>query len=333
MELGLPICPDQNGLRPFGVVATPTSIKDGRRQSTAVAYLDPARMRPNLTILPDAHVASVALAGRRADGVRYIRDGQAHTAQAGEVVLCAGVYHTPQILVLSGIGPPGVLRQLGIPVLCPLEGVGENYQDHAVVFMRFEARPGRQESWFGPRIAAYWKSQPGLPFSNLYVLMQRVALGEDGRWALPISVRMLEHRSRGRLVFHTADAFALPGIDSQMLVHPDDVKTLVAGMQFVRDLAQTEAMRTFYGPLVEPKEGADWARFAQTHYDSFHHGAGTCMMGPSSNPMAVVDQHLRVHGVSNLWVADASIMPTIPHAPTNLACILIGERLADFLTA
>ena len=92
-------------------------------------------------------------------------------------------------------------------------------------------------------------------------------------------------------------------------------------------------MRVFYGPLLEPKEGEDWALFARSQYDSFHHGVGTCMMGPSSDPMAVVDQRLRVHGVSNLWVADASIMPTIPHAPTNLACILIGERLADFLAA
>ena len=92
-------------------------------------------------------------------------------------------------------------------------------------------------------------------------------------------------------------------------------------------------MRAVYGPLVEPKEGEDWARFALTQYDSFHHGVGTCMMGPSSNPMAVVDEHLRVRGVSNLWVADASIMPTIPHAPTNLTCIMIGERAADFLKA
>ena len=161
--------------------------------------------------------------------------------------------------------------------------------------------------------------------------MQRAALGEDGRWSLPISVRMLEHRSRGRLLFQTADPSALPGIDPQMVVHPDDVKALVAGMEFVRDLAGTKPMRTFYGPLIEPKEGEDWARFAQKQYDSFHHGVGTCMMGPSSNPMAVVGQRLRVHGVSNLWVADASILPTIPHAPTNLTCIMIGERVADFL--
>ncbi len=331
VERGLPICHDQNGLLPFGVVATPTSIKDGRRQSTAVAYLGPARMRPNLTILPNAYVTSLRLAGRKAEGVRYAKNGQMYTAAAGEVVLCAGVYHTPQILVLSGIGPPKVLQQFGIGVICGLEGVGENYQDHAVVFMQFEARADRQESWVGARVAAYWKSRPGLRYSDMYILMQRAALGEAGRWSLPISVRFLEHRSRGRLLFHTADPRALPGIDPQMLVHPDDVKALVAGMQFVRDLAGTSRMRAFYGPLVKPKEGEDWARFAQANYDSFHHGVGTCMMGPSSNPMAVVDQRLRVHGVPNLRVADASIMPTIPHAPTNLTCIMIGERLADFL--
>ncbi len=331
VELGLPICHDQNGLRPFGVVATPASAKDGRRQSTAVAYLGPARPRSNLTILPDAHVTSIRLAGHRADGVRYLKDGQMYIAGAGEVVLCAGVYHTPQILVLSGIGPPEVLRRLGIPVVCALERVGENYQDHAVVFMHFGARAGRQESWPGPRIAAYWKSQPELPYADIYILMQRAALGEDGRWSFPITVRMLEHRSRGRLLFQTADPRALPGIVPQMMVHSDDVKALVAGMQFVRDLAGSKPMQTFYGPLIAPKDGEDWARFAQTHYDSFHHGVGTCMMGPASDPQAVVDQHLRVHGIANLRVADASVFPTIPHAPTNLPCIMIGERAADFL--
>jgi choline dehydrogenase len=331
LELGLPICPDQNDLRPFGVVATPTNVKDGRRQSTAVAYLGSARKRANLSIMADAHVTSVRLAGNKADGVRYAVDGRIETALAGEVVLCAGVYHTPQILVHSGIGPPKVLQRLGIDVICEVEGVGENYHDHAVVFMPFAALADRQEGWAGPRVGAYWKSQPGLPYSDVYILMQRAAPGESGRWLLPISVRFLEHRTRGRLLFHSADPLALPGIDAQMMVHPDDVKAVVAGMLFVRDLAATSPMRAFYGPLLEPKDGEDWARFAQTHYDSFHHGVGTCMLGPSSNPMAVVDQHLRVHGVSNLRVADASIMPTIPHAPTNLTCIMIGERLADFL--
>ena len=104
-------------------------------------------------------------------------------------------------------------------------------------------------------------------------------------------------------------------------------------MRFVRDLAATEPMQAYYGRLLVPAPGQDWTRFARSHYDSFHHGIGTCKMGPASDPTAVVDQRLRVHGVANLRIADASILPTIPHAPTNLACMMIGERLADFLRA
>ena len=103
-------------------------------------------------------------------------------------------------------------------------------------------------------------------------------------------------------------------------------------MRFVRDLAATSPMQAYYARLLEPGPGEDWVRFARTHHDSFHHGIGTCRMGPSSDPMAVVGQHLRVHGVANLRIADASILPTIPHAPTNVTCMMIGERVADFMS-
>jgi len=332
-SLGLPPCPDQNVPRPFGITPTPWSVRNGRRQSAAAAYLDPARGRPNLTIAAEAHVTALRLAGRAVEGVSYRQEGKGHVALAGEVILCAGVFHTPQILVLSGIGPPGALEQLKIPVFAALEGVGENYQDHAVVFMRFEARDGRRDDWVAPGIAAYWKSRPDLPVSDLYLLMHRAVPAGEGQWVHVFSVRMLEHRSRGRLLFRTSDHRALPGIDPQMLVDPEDLRIMEAGMRFVRDLAATEPMQAYYGRLLVPAPGQDWTRFARSHYDSFHHGIGTCKMGPASDPTAVVDQRLRVHGVANLRIADASILPTIPHAPTNLACMMIGERVADFLRA
>ncbi len=330
LGLGLPVCVDQNVPNPYGVSAMASNIKDGRRQSTAVAYLAPARSRPNLTIHAEAQVTSLRLAGTRAEGVNYMRNGQVHTALADELVLSAGVYHTPQVLMLSGIGPAPALERLGIPVVCHREGVGGNYQDHAVVFMKFAPVKEQQESWVGPRVILSAKSDPARERIDYYVLMHR-ALVERMRVALPITVRYLEHRTRGRVFLTDTDPRALPGVEARMLEDPQDLRAIVAGMTFVRDLALTVPMREYYGPLLEPEPGTDWARFARSHHDSFHHGAGTCRMGPASDPGAVVDQRLRVHGVSHLWVADASIMPTIPHAATNMTAIMIGERVADFL--
>ena len=132
--MGLPKCPDLNVPEPYGVCASPYNIKDGKRQSTMVAYLNRARSRPNLTIIAEAPVHSLVLSGKKAEGVRYEKNGQMHTALGGQILLTAGVYHSPQILMLSGIGPEWQLKKHGIPVVHELKGIGENYQDHPVVF-------------------------------------------------------------------------------------------------------------------------------------------------------------------------------------------------------
>ena len=116
-----------------------------------------------------------------------------------------------------------------------------------------------------------------------------------------------------------------------MLEHPRDIEAMTNAMQFICDLVQQDSMKAYYGPLIQPGPKDDWGRFARLTYDSYHHGAGTCMMGPASNHMAVVDQNLRVHGMANLWVGDASIMPVVTHANTNFTSIMIGERLSDFV--
>ena len=116
-----------------------------------------------------------------------------------------------------------------------------------------------------------------------------------------------------------------------MLEHPGDIDAMVKTMEFIQQLTRTGDAPQFYGPLSQPAPGEDWARFARSSFDSYHHAAGTCLMGPATNPAAVVDQHLRVHGLQNLRVADASIMPTVTHANTNVTCMMIGERVADFI--
>lgn len=329
--MGLPECPDLNVANSLGVCASPYNIKNGKRQSTTVAYLDPARSRPNLHIVAEAAVTSLKIVGRRVEEVRYAKDGQTQAAAGEQVVLCAGVYHSPQMLMLSGIGPAKELERLGIRVSYALDGVGENYQDHAVVYLTFEGPTEFRADWVVPRFRLIIKSDPGLPCGNFHVVMRPPTLVQGLKRMMPISAHLLEQRTRGRVYLKSADAQELPGIEAHMLEDPGDIEAMTSAMGFIYDLAQHDSMRAYYGPLIQPGPKDDWAQFARAAFDSYHHGVGTCMMGPATDSRAVVDQKLRVHGMDNLWVADASIMPTVTHANTNLTAVMIGERVSDVL--
>jgi choline dehydrogenase-like flavoprotein len=331
VALGLPLCDDINAPDALGVSLAPYNIKNGKRQSTTVAYLNPARERPNLTIVAQAQVTHVKLNGLEAEGVVYEKDGQLQAAFGDRIVLSAGVYHTPQILLLSGIGPAAVLERHGIPVAHELAGVGENYQDHAVVYMTFEAAQAFQEDWVVPRFRLVIKSDPSAGCGNFHIVMRPPTVIQGIKRMLPVSAHLLEQRNRGRLTLASADPREPPAIESRMLEDPADVKAMLSAMEFISRLVQTGAAKNFYGALLQPAPADDWAEFARSTYDSYHHGVGTCMMGPASNETAVVDERLRVHGIANLWIADASIMPTVTHANTNLTAIMIGERVSDFI--
>jgi choline dehydrogenase len=331
--LGLPLCPDHNVPNPFGVVPAARNIKDGRRQSTAVAYLEPARSRTNLTIIAEALVVSLKLAGTKAEGVHYEKDGQIHTALSNQIVLSAGVYHTPQILMLSGIGPRAELERHGIQIAHPMEGVGKNYQDHAAVTMTFD-QPQNQKiatSTDRPTVKLFFKSNAAREFLDFHINVREPIVIEGVRRLIPFSANLLEQHSRGRLFLQSRDPHETPGIDPQMLTHPEDIKAMVAAMEFIAKLAGTDPMKEWCGPLLQPDSSKDWAKFAQSTYDSYYHGVGTCKMGSASDELSVVDQRLRVHGMSNLWIGDASVMPTVPRANTNLTTIMIAERLFDFM--
>jgi choline dehydrogenase-like flavoprotein len=331
--MGLPLCPDLNVPEPLGVCASPYNIKDGKRQSTTVAYLEMARGRSNLEIVDEAMVFAVDLQGRRAERVRYRKDRQTREASGSEIVLCAGVYHTPQILMLSGVGPAKELQRLGIPVVHALEGVGANYQDHAVVTMTFEGPTHFSEDWVVPRFRLIYKSDPGLPCGNFHLNMRPPTEVQGVKRMMPLSAHLLEQRNRGRVSLASADPDELPVIEANMLEDPGDIAAMRSAMQFLSDLVQHDSMKAYYGPMILPAQKDDWEAFARSTYESYHHGVGTCMMGPPADPLAVVDDHLRVHGLDNLWVADASIMPTVTHANTNLTSIMIGERASDFMKA
>jgi choline dehydrogenase len=235
--------------------------------------------------------------------------------------------------MLSGIGPDKELKRLGIPLVVAIEGIGENYHDHAVVHMTFEGPTHFSEDWVVPRFRLIAKSDPRLRAGNFHINMRPPTEIEGLKRMMPLSAHLLEQTNRGRVALVSTDPDDLPAIEANMLEHPDDVKAMRWAMQFMFDLVQHDSMKAYYGPLITPGPREDWTAFAQGTYESYHHGVGTCKMGPASDPAAVVDQRLRVHGMDNLWVADASIMPVVSHANTNLTSILIGERASDFIKA
>lgn len=329
--MGLPKCPDLNVPEPYGVCASPYNIKDGKRQSTVIAYLNAARGRPNLTIVDSAQVHAIQLAGNKAEGVRYEKNGEMQTALGGQVLITSGVYGSPQILMLSGIGPSAELKKHGIPVVHELNGIGENYQDHPVVFMTFEGPKESKEDWVIPRFRLIIRKNPISEAANFHINMRPPTEVTGLKRMMPVSAHLLEQRNRGKVSLRSADPGEQVGIDSRMLEHPEDLKAMVEAMRFIDELVHRPETREFYGALIQPAAAEDWGAFARKTYDSYHHGVGTCKMGPASDAMAVVDQRLRVHGVANLWVGDASIMPVVSRANTNLTSIMIGERLADFV--
>jgi len=332
-KLGVPRFLDQNIPNPYGVAPVARNSKEGKRQSATVAYLNPARRRSNLTIIDEAQVSSLILNGKSVSGVRYRKDGRDCTATADKVVLSAGVYHSPQILMLSGIGPSAQLKQHGIPVLHDMPGIGQNYQDHPMLTMTFKTNSSNEKPLMRGRstLKLYFKTDPARDYLNFHIIpRESINLSGIGDM-LGFSCNLLEQTNRGKLTLQSADPTDLPNIDPQVLEHPKDIAAMLSAMTFVERLANTEPLSQFFGELFSPGSNEDWEKFARSSYTSYYHGVGTCKMGPTSDPMAVVDQQLRVRGFDNLWVSDASIMPTVVHANTNLTVMMIAERAAEFI--
>ncbi|HET7028611.1 MAG TPA: GMC family oxidoreductase N-terminal domain-containing protein [Candidatus Limnocylindrales bacterium] len=333
IDLGLPICDDMNAPAPYGICASPYNSRNGRRVSTVDAYLDAARGRPNLTIAPDTTVLRLRIEHGRACDAELVGPDGPRTVEADEFVLSAGVYHSPQVLELSGIGRPTELARLDVPVVLPLEGVGENYQDHAVVYLTYEGTQELREDYVIPKVRLLAKSDPSRDVPDLHVFMRPSIRMAGVPPMLPVSLHLLEHRSRGRITLASTDPEDLPLVDAGLLRDPGDVAALVDGIAFVERLTDHPPLSSFYGPLLTPAPGDDWAEHVRTTYITYHHGVGTCRIGPTGDAGAVVDERLLLHGLDNLTVADASVLPTVPHGNTNLAAILVGEVAARNLAA
>jgi choline dehydrogenase len=358
-EVGLSRNNDFNGSTHEGVGFAQVTQKQGKRHSTADAYLKPALSRPNLTVHTGAHVTGLLFEKTRAIGIAYTRDGRPDQARVNrEVILCGGTINSPQLLLLSGIGPADQLRTLNIPVVVDLPGVGENLQDHlamAVVyqctqpvtlasaetmgnilnFLLFKKGPLTSNI---AEAAAFIKTKPGLPAPDLEIIFAPVyfldhGFGNPAGHGFTFGTVLLAPESRGRITLCTSDPFEPPVIQPNYLSSEADLRVLVEGVMLARRLAQTRAFDPYRGTEVVPGLQAQSDQsitdcicaYAQTLY----HPVGTCKMG--NDPMAVVDAQLRVRGVEGLRVVDASVMPTIISGHTNAPTIMIAERAADLI--
>jgi choline dehydrogenase len=329
--LGFPAVEDHNRPGAVGVGPMPMSSRDGLRVTTASAYLPRGRTPRNLTIRPDSQVAEVIFEGHRAAGVRLL-DGD--TIPASCVVLSAGTYGSPSILMRSGIGPAEHLRSVGVAARVDLPGVGENLADHPSVEIDCEYRGTVRRAPLLHTVATFHSltaMTDGPP--DLMLWISEPASDPDGPPIFEIDPVLLKPRSRGRVTLRSADPADAPRIELPKLDR-FDVERLAEAYQRGWEVATHPEMRTFCAPPSTPDPGdpdlSDWIR--RSVY-SLPHVVGTCAMGRSSADGAVVDVTGRVHGTERLFVVDASIMPTVPSGFTHIPTVMIAERLSEEIAA
>ncbi|MBW4091843.1 MAG: choline dehydrogenase [Proteobacteria bacterium] len=363
---GWPTNPDYNNGSQEGFNYYQVTQKNGRRWSTARAFLDPARSRPNLRIETEALTTAVLLDGARAVGVRYTQGGQVHEARAsGEVLLAAGAVKSPHLLELSGIGQPERLAALGIPVAHALPGVGENYRDHFAPRMNWRvklpitlneqvrgfnlAREVVKYFAFGRGILTFTagivygfvRTRPELAAPDVQYHFAHASYATAAKRVLDttpgmtLTVYQCRPESRGSIHAISPDPTSAPAIRPNFLAEEIDRQTVVAGMKLGRRIIDHALMDRYRAFEMNPGElvqtDAEWLEFARNNGQTTYHVVGTCKMG--QDPMAVVDDQLRVHGIARLRVIDASIMPTMVSGNTNAAVIMIGEKGADLVRA
>ena len=367
-ELGVPRTDDFNGGVQEGVGYYQLFTKNGLRCSTAVGYLRPARGRTNLTVLTDAQATRILFEGTRAVGVEYRRGGTLHTVRARkEVLLAAGALQSPQLLQLSGVGPADLLGRFGIPVVHALPGVGENLQDHLQLRLLYRCtkpittNDDLNSWWRSLKIGLKWILRRRGPLAvgiNQGGLFTRVmpgaaspdiqfhfaTLSADMAGARPhpfpgftFSVCQLRPTSRGYVRIASTDPFAAPSMQPLYLSTPEDRACAVAALRFARQLADTAAVRPYVAEELRPGPAAQsdeaLLEFARQYGATIFHPSGTCKMAPASDPLAVVDERLRVHGVAGVRVIDCSIMPTLVSGNTNAPVVMIAEKASDLILA
>ncbi|MDB5954133.1 choline dehydrogenase [Ramlibacter sp.] len=356
---------DFNGPEQEGVGLYQVTHQAGERCSAAKAYLAPQRARPNLHVITGAHATRVLLDGQRAVGVAYRHGGAEKLLHARrEVLLSAGALLSPQLLMLSGIGPATHLRERGVAVVHDLPGVGRNLHDHIDVVQVVDAphlgdlfglsargvvaaargvlewrrhRRGLLTTNFA-EAGGFIRSAPQEPIPDLQLHFVLAKLVDHGRKPVfghgySCHVCLLRPRSRGTLTLHSADPMAAPCIDPNFLGEADDLRRLVRGFKLMRQILQQPALAAYRGreqaASAAARDDAQIEAFIRAQADTIYHPVGTCRMG--SGPLDVVDAQLRVHGIAGLRVVDASIMPRIVGGNTNAPTVMIGEKAADLI--
>jgi choline dehydrogenase len=327
---------DHNCVGAVGVGPAPRNVRDGVRMSTALTHLEPARPRPNLTVISDALIDRVELSGSRARGVRL---ASGEVIAADRVVLAAGSYASPAILLRSGIGPAADLREMTIDVVADLPGVGANLADHPLVAVDVPCSASPGSAPFD--VILSMRSSLAAPDDppDLHLFPAGPFESPDGA-VFGIVTGLLCVRSRGSVRLRSTDPASPPRIEIGHLREPADLHRMIEATLQARRLARTPPLSDIVsgpelnpGPHIGDHDAAALAHSIHARVGSYHHPVGTCRMGPDATDGAVVDARGTVHGTDALWVADASVMPTLPSANTHLSTVVVAERIADLLIA
>ncbi len=320
-----PLVADHNEPTAIGAGKVPVNAVDGVRQSVAVTYLAAARRRPNLEIRANAHVDRVVFEGARATGI-VLATGE--VVEGGLIVVAAGAYASPAILLRSGIGPADEVQRLGIPVVADLPAVGSGLQDHPAVTIAFEPAAQPDHVWPAHQAVLTFRSAGWRGGGPDLQVAARTAERDQG---VEFFAALLRPRSRGRVELTSRDPLMPPRITTCFLSDPSDSARLAEAVTAVREIVATPDLRQLTGRLAWPGPDFDWSpravasEIASQHW-SYFHPVGTCAIGP------VVDAEGRVAGVDNLHVVDASILPEVPSANTNLPTMMAAERVAEELS-
>lgn len=356
-EAGLPFNPDPNGGTQSGACRYQATLDTGGRASTSRAFLAPARARPNLTVVPDALVTRIRLEGRRAAGIDYIAADGLVSVDAGETILAAGAFNSPQLVMLSGIGP-ATLADSGVPLRHLLPGVGENLQDHLNVRLRYEidaplslfsltgerATAARQEFLelgtgafatnfleVGAFLSVDLASEA--PDTQLFFVPSFGSDSTEGaavdRHGFQLVAYGNRPASRGRVTLASANPLDRPVLDPRYLSDESDLRLAVAQLRRLRDIGGSRSFEAVGAREYRPGQGRALDAYVRATATTTWHPVGTCRMGVGDD--AVVDPQLRVHGLSGLRVVDASIMPALTSGNTNAPTIMIAEKAADMI--
>ena len=345
LAAGFPFCPDQNAPDASGVGPVPINNLDGVRLSTALDYLNPARHRINLTVRPDCLTRRILFDGTHAVGLEVESDGEIFQVYGKKIILSAGVIGSPHLLLLSGIGPKTQLEEKNIAIVNDLSGVGQNLGDHPMVPILWDTLPDFNLDPVAPRVQMMhrWTASESKHRNDLVIYMQSYAThrtSPSNEQLEPVGIRMFVSvhygLGRGYLRLASSDPHDHPILNYRYFSHPEDMRRMREGVRIAVGLGKQESFQGIINSRIDPTDDQlsddhKLNQYIKKVVTTGQHSSGTCKMGPISDRDSVVDQYGKVHGVENLRIIDASIMPHCIRANTEATTRMIAERICQFL--